>query len=459
MVLKKSMTGKLHLPTLAGHWQYLLGVGVGTVEQLGARVVMKLSWLPDHTPGPHYEMHGVLKQRLGTQLWSMTGSWRHCLEASRSGVFRFRAEYDRGLDEIRMLHIEDPNSEFMLALRLTRVAIGAEAHVIRLRDGVSAWNEWRLANLEISPRLGDAVLTDTNLAGVNFSSASLYRAALHRADLRGCSLRHANLRGTSLARANLQGADLSGADLTGAELSHANLDAAVLAGAIFDGTKLKSSNFAGAHLCHTVFSNTSLNSARNLSKAVYLGGNVVDTRTMCRSLRAPTAFFRGCGVPSRLIEELPSVCGGDGHQSCFISYASKDSRFVLALWSELRSDGVDAYVFSEIARAGQSIEKKLRHEIRTRDIFVLVLSGATPSSDWVKAELAFALRSGYLKQARLQVLEVDRDWRKSRRPWLRRVRTIDAIDFSAWGDSVEYHQAYDRLMRNLQRPAEEQSPS
>jgi len=83
-----------------------------------------------------------------------------------------------------------------------------EEHLARLKNGVDAWNKWRVENLDVIPNLVEADLRRANLGRANFAGA----------DLREASLRRANLRGAYLTRADLEGASLEGANLIGADL-------------------------------------------------------------------------------------------------------------------------------------------------------------------------------------------------------------------------------------------------
>ncbi|MDJ0596546.1 MAG: pentapeptide repeat-containing protein [Pleurocapsa sp. MO_226.B13] len=88
-----------------------------------------------------------------------------------------------------------------------------EEHLAVLRQGVSAWNQWRKKNPEIRIDLREA-----DLRGV-----SLRLADLREADLRGVSLRLADLREADLNGANLRWTDCSDADLSGANLKEAQI--------------------------------------------------------------------------------------------------------------------------------------------------------------------------------------------------------------------------------------------
>src|SRR6516225_7064548 len=108
-----------------------------------------------------------------------------------------------------------------------------DEHVTMLKQGVDAWNEWRLKNPDIRP----------DLFGANFIGAYLGGTNLSWADLVG-----ANLTGAYLGEANLSGACLSGANLSWADLVRANLTGAYLGGANLSGTYLVGANLTGANL-------------------------------------------------------------------------------------------------------------------------------------------------------------------------------------------------------------------
>jgi hypothetical protein len=145
-------------------------------------------------------------------------------------------------------------------------------HVARLKEGVEAWNQWKL-DYDGKVHLRDAALSNLDLSGAN-----LVGADLQFADLRGTNLHGASLVGASLYGANLEQADLSGAylhrtvldmaclaraDLSGAELVRAHLEATDLTGAILrdcnlTGAGLYQVNLEGADLTGATLSLVSL---------------------------------------------------------------------------------------------------------------------------------------------------------------------------------------------------------
>lgn len=86
-----------------------------------------------------------------------------------------------------------------------------------LKSGVSAWNEWRAANVGARPDL-----TAAHLLGLDLMGANLAQADLRKADLRGTNfsdgvLIDARLDGANFFRTILDRADLAGASLISAQ--------------------------------------------------------------------------------------------------------------------------------------------------------------------------------------------------------------------------------------------------
>ena len=181
-------------------------------------------------------------------------------------------------------------------------------HIERLKAGVQTWNAWRIENHIVRPDFSDA----------NFGGADLGGAVHLEADLS-----KAVLRGAFLIRANF-----SGAELHGAQLGWAN----------FRGADLDGANFGGAELFSTIFADTNLSQVEGLYEIRHLGPSIIDYRTLRRSGRLPDVFLRGCGLPNRLIEYLPSLLDDPiiRFYSCFISYSHADKSFARRLHDQLQ---------------------------------------------------------------------------------------------------------------------------
>jgi uncharacterized protein YjbI with pentapeptide repeats len=300
-----------------------------------------------------------------------------------------------------------------------------------LREGPSAWNAWRKDNPNIVPDLSEAnlmgtdlaraYLRDANLRDANLRQGSFRRANLSFANLRGAdlneanlgeaNLRESNLRGARLGRANITRVNLSEADLRGANLNEANLVGADLRVADLSGARLTGANMRGTHLgrtnlnganlrdadlreallYETAFGNADLSEAKGLESCAHQGPSVLDHRTLQRSGRLPLAFLRGCGLPDRLIDYLPSLLGeAIQYYSCFISYSSKDEAFAKLLHADLQNSGVRCWFAPEDMKIGDKFRRRIDEAIHVHERLLLILSENSVSSEWVEKEVETA---------------------------------------------------------------------
>jgi uncharacterized protein YjbI with pentapeptide repeats len=201
-----------------------------------------------------------------------------------------------------------------------------DEHVALLKQGVGAWNAWRIKNPDVlvpnlrgadlfgadlcGANLTKADLDGASLNGANLTKADLHEASLMKANLTKADLTLANLReailieanltmanlreadlheaslmkanltnafldGASLNGANLREAKLTEADLEGASLNGANLREANLTGAGLDGASLNGANLREANLTHAFLDGASLSGA-NLINADLRGANLTN---------------------------------------------------------------------------------------------------------------------------------------------------------------------------------------
>jgi uncharacterized protein YjbI with pentapeptide repeats len=85
-----------------------------------------------------------------------------------------------------------------------------EEHLTQVKQGVEAWNAWRMQNYFITPDLTGAHLSGENLRKANFSETNLTGAHLCNARLDNANFRWANLTGADLRWAILTETDLWG---------------------------------------------------------------------------------------------------------------------------------------------------------------------------------------------------------------------------------------------------------
>jgi len=143
---------------------------------------------------------------------------------------------------------------------------GADLHDADMEGAVLAGADLRRLDLTRTG-LGDVVLREARLDGVNLAFA-----ALRGVDLRGASLAGANVTSGALAGANLSGAILDGAALTRAGLSEADLSDASLHGTDLTGAVLDGASLSGASLEDIQLAGATLVGATGLEDSTLASG-------------------------------------------------------------------------------------------------------------------------------------------------------------------------------------------
>ena len=156
-----------------------------------------------------------------------------------------------------------------------------EDHLVRLRQGVEVWNQWRRGYPDVKPNLSEANLSEINLSGANLSRTNLIGADLIGANLTRAELKGASLIGADLSYANLSYANFSNTDIRDTDFHKANLSRANLSHADVRHANLRKvdaryadvryANLSKTNLSFSNFSDANLNKAdiryANLSKA------------------------------------------------------------------------------------------------------------------------------------------------------------------------------------------------
>jgi hypothetical protein len=371
-----------------------------------------------------------------------------------------------------------------------REPVANDEHLAVLRQGFEVWNKWRRRNRGETPDLSGANLDGSNLERADLRRANLNTASLSGANLNGANLRQAKLSGTDLRKANLEGMDLSGANLRGsdlrraelagvwihrgnlkgANLSEADLQSAKLtwtdlSGANLRGTwlqfaeitctNLRGADLNGAYLFNTMLNSLDLKETIGLEHCEHIGPSIIDLNTLLTS-PLPTSFLRGCGVPEKVIEYLPSM-RDDANQfhSCFISYSSRDQAFAERLHADLQNKGVRCWFAPPDLPIGAKTWDAIDEAIRLRDKLLLILSKASIASEWVEDEVnkAYAEERSR-KEIVLFPICIDDAVMSTGEPWAVKLRDQRNIgNFRQWNEPAEYRKSLDRLLRDLKASA------
>ena len=255
----------------------------------------------------------------------------------------------------------------------------------------------------------------------------------------------------------MRDSDLTQADLTDANLTGAVLFSANLAGATVTRTKL-----GGVSLENTFFVDLNLSPSLGLEDCIHFGPSVIDHRTLLKSEPLPLLFLRGCGLPNRLIDYLPSLlnAGPIEFYSCFISYSTSNQDFADRLYADLQTRGVRCWFAPHNMSPGKKVHEQIDAAIRAYDRLLLILSKESMSSPWVKTEIAKARRKEVASRRRvlfpiaLVPLSDIRAWEQFDadlgEDTAREIREYFVPDFSAWKmEHDNYRREFEKVVAAL----------
>lgn len=311
--------------------------------------------------------------------------------------------------------------------------MASKEHLEILNQGVSEWNKWRKSHPEVQPDLRKASLQGCTLNGVNF--------------------RRVNLEETNFHKAILSSAQLDYASLDHANLSDANLSHAILVNAHFKGTNLANTKFHHATMKDTELVNLDLSVTKGLDMVCHSGPSFISVDSIARSGgRIPISFLRGIGVPETFLSYIHEQGRSPfDYLTCFISYSSKDERFVKHLYDDLQNAGVRCWFAPADLEPGDKFRQKINEAIGRYDKFLLILSRHALASDWVQQEVELARqRERQKKEQVLFPIRLDSAILESREIWARSIQDKRHIaKFENWQQSSVYQKALKHLLDDL----------
>lgn len=371
-------------------------------------------------------------------------------------------------------------------------------HLDVIKQGVQAWNNWRIANPGDEPdlagaRLNSADLREANLretdlrwadlSGANLSGANLNRADLRRANLSrtifhlaklseanlsetylsGADLREADLRKAFFIRSDLANADLSASDcqradfrwayLIKARFNGANLSGANLIEANLTKSELKQANLGEAFVAWSCFGDNDLSDTHGLNEVKHFGPSTIGIDTIYRSKgNIPEAFLRGAGVTEHFISYAGHLnAKAFEYNGCFISFAGNDRNFADKISDDLQREGIRCWFAPEEMKMGDALRQEVDQLIRIQDKLLVVLSKFSIESAWIQKELKAALaEERNQNRPVLFPLRLDNTGMDTEKKWLANLqRTHPIYDFSAWEKWEAYYNQFYLLVNDL----------
>ena len=371
-------------------------------------------------------------------------------------------------------------------------------HLNVLKQGVQAWNNWRIANPGDEPDLAGAKLSaadlreanlrETDLRWADLSGANLSGAILNRADLRranlnrtifhlaklseanlsetylsGADLREADLRKAFFIRSDLANADLSASDcqradfrwayLIKARFNEANLSGANLIEANLTKSELKQANLGEAFVAWSCFGDNDLSDTQGLDEVKHFGPSTIGIDTIYRSKgNIPEEFLRGAGVPEHFISYASHLnAKAFKYNGCFISFAGNDRNFVDKISDDLQREGIRCWIAPEEMKMGDAIRQEVDQLIRIQDKLLVVLSKFSIESAWIQKELQAALaEERNQNRPVLFPLRLANSGMDTEKKWLANLQqTHQTYDFTTWENWEAYYNQFYLLVSDL----------
>ena len=203
---------------------------------------------------------------------------------------------------------------------------------------------------------------------------------------------------------------------------------------------------------------------KGIEEIVHADPSWADVATLNRSKgKLPVSFMRAIGLPDRWMSYLPSLTATDSIQfvSFFVSYSQRDEAFARLLHSRMQQERLRVWFAPEELAGGRKIHEEIDQAISIYDKFLIVLSEASMSSEWVTTEITKARRkeveSGkrVLFPIRLVDFKAIKRWQAfdadTGKDSAREIREYYIPDFSTWKDHDSFETEFGKLLEALKK--------
>ena len=216
------------------------------------------------------------------------------------------------------------------------------------------------------------------------------------------------------------------------------------------------------HIGWTIFGDVDLRMVRGLKTVKHDAPSTIGADTLLRSEGdIPEKFLRGVGLSETFITCVRSLAQKPNkYYRCYISYSSKDQKFVERLYTDLQAKGVRCWYAPEDMKIGDKIRQRIDESIRQYDKLLLVLSEQSVKSAWVEYEVEAALAKER-RESRTVLFPIclDTPVMESHIDWTDHIRETRLIgDFTRWKGHDAYQRGLKKLLHDLEHDLQPINP-